>query len=132
MVGLAGVVVQLSAQLVGDERQEHVSTVCGGTERRRFLFMETHLTSFWTSLSPFFWRGESLCEVFFLLLFFPTWLPEKVALHHFTHAAQLLTHELRVRNAFNELRQEDAADTMKEEVARGRKKKHLVITVTEG
>jgi len=38
----------------------------------------------------------------------PTWLLEKVTLHHFTHAAQLLTHELRVRNALNELGKENA------------------------
>ena len=38
----------------------------------------------------------------------PTWLSEKVTLYHFTHAAQLLPHELRVRNTLNELGQEDA------------------------
>lgn len=33
----------------------------------------------------------------------PTWLLEKVTLHHFTHAAQLLTHKLQVWDALDEL-----------------------------
>lgn len=43
-----------------------------------------------------------------------TWLPEKVTLHHFTHAAQLLTYKLSVRNALNELCEEDAEKRTKE------------------
>lgn len=37
-----------------------------------------------------------------------TWLLEKVTLNYFTHAAQLLTHKLQVRNAPNELCEKNA------------------------
>lgn len=47
-------------------------------------------------------------HIFLLTSRTPTWLPEKVTLHHFTHASELLTHELRVGNALNELREENA------------------------
>lgn len=44
----------------------------------------------------------------------PTWLAEQVALHHFAHAADLLAHQLQVRDALDELGQENAAGTWRE------------------
>lgn len=44
----------------------------------------------------------------------PTWLAEQVALHHFAHAADLLAHQLQVRDALDELGQENAAGTRRE------------------
>lgn len=64
-----------------------------------------------------------------------TWLPEKVTLHHLTHAAQLLTHELRVGNALDELGEENAENIMKEESScdnlAALHNSHLVIIATE-
>ena len=37
-----------------------------------------------------------------------TWLLEQVTLHHLTHAADLLTHQLRVGDALDELSQKNA------------------------
>lgn len=44
----------------------------------------------------------------------PTWLAEEVALYHFAHAAHLLAHQLHVRDALDELGQENAAQTLRE------------------
>lgn len=152
VVGFARVVVQLSAQLVGDERQQHISTVCGDRAEKHSL-----LTG---SQSTFPFNGPDLTDVcvgVMLELFFshplsvilckkslcdfkawrtPTWLPEKVTLHHLTHAAQLLTHELRVGNALDELGEENAENIMKEEsscdnLTLALHNSHLVIIATE-
>lgn len=39
-----------------------------------------------------------------------TWLFEKVTLHHLTHATKLLAHQLRVRDALNELGQKNTSE----------------------
>lgn len=98
VVGFAGVVVQLAAQLIGDQRQQDVPAVCGS----RTDGDDGDLTLADTRQAGLPGAGGGGA---------PTWLPEQVALHHFAHAAHLLAHELRVRDALDELGQQDAAKT---------------------
>lgn len=95
VVGFAGVVVQLAAQLIGDQRQQDVPAVCGS----RTDGDDGDLTPTCVRRGYLVLGGP------------PTWLPEQVALHHFAHAAHLLAHELRVGDALDELGQQDAAKT---------------------
>lgn len=99
MVGLAGAIVQLAAQLVSDQWQQDVPAVCG-PERARGTERDSEK---WLGQRPLLDEDRS-CDS-------PTWLAKQVALHHFAHAAELLAHQLQVRDALDELGQENAAKT---------------------
>lgn len=149
VVRFARVVVQLSAQLVGDERQQHIPAVCGDRAEKHSLLTGSHSTFPFNGpdltdvcvgvmLEVFFFPSFILCKKSlcgFKAWRTPTWLPEKVTLHHLTHAAQLLTHELRVGNALDELGEENAENIMKEESScdnlAALHNSHLVIIATE-
>lgn len=116
VVWFTGAVVQLPAQLVSDKWEKPISTICSTGAKTELCYLDhaANVNSFGADqtnlyagvMHNFFSSCFVLCEMSlcgFQASRTPTWLPEKVTLHHFTHAAQLLTHKLQVRNALDEL-----------------------------
>lgn len=97
VVRFAGVVVQLAAQLIGNQRQQDVPAVCGS----RTDGDDGDFTLADRCQAGVAGAGGGA----------PTWLPEQVTLHHFAHTAHLLAHELQVGDALDELGQKDAGKT---------------------